>query len=231
MFLKKGSEARIFSSYEENTLRNILGGEVEEQPVDVLKSFGKEFISLKIQNHRNFNFMLDSNDSNESVHVANADDTIHDDNHNESVHYSERGRSFQKGSKFIRSASNPRLFRQARSQSWNNSRSQSRSNPNQKFHRMVGTSYWYNKDDLKKPYQRDNEKLDRILNTIKKVADNHEELTKKVNVIEEKLKTVNYCEEEVRQIYFTENDKVDYEMIIDSGCPKTLLVRSIFGVM
>ena len=33
---------------------------------------------------------------------------------------------------------------------------------------------------------------------------------------------MNFCEEEVRDIYFTEKDKVDYEIIIDSGCPKTL---------
>ena len=37
--------------------------------------------------------------------------------------------------------SNPRFFRRARSQSWNNTRSQSRSRPNQTFLKMPGTHY------------------------------------------------------------------------------------------
>ena len=96
---------------------------------------------------------------------------------------------------------------------------------------MIGTSYWYNKDDLKKPYQRDTEKLDRILNTIKKVADNHEELTKKVNIIEEKLKTVNYCEEEVRVIYLLKMIKWIMKLSLIQGVEKLLLVRGIFIAM
>ena len=57
--------------------------------------------------------------------------------------------------------------------------------------------------------------------------ENYEELNKKVNMIEDKIKNVNYCEEEVREVHFTENDKVDHEMIIDSGCPKTLASEKI----
>ena len=215
MFLKKGAKAEMFSSFEENTLRNILGGEEEAQPPNVLKLFEKEFVNLKVQNHRTFSFETSPNEDSEGVHVG-------EDLCGESVHYGERGRTFHRGSRLIRSTSNPRLFRQARSQSWSNARSQSRSRPNQSFNKLVGTSYWYKKDDFKKPYSKDADKLDRILHTINKLSENQDALNSKVNSIEEKLKSVNYCEEEVREIHFTEDDKVDHQMIIDSGCPKTL---------
>ena len=45
LFLKKGKTAKVLSSYEENTLRNILGGEEKEQPSDILKNFGKDLLS------------------------------------------------------------------------------------------------------------------------------------------------------------------------------------------
>ena len=41
------------------------------------------------------------------------------------------------------------------------------------------------------------------------------------------MKSVNYCEEEVREVHFSESDKVDHEIIIDSGCPKTLASKKI----
>ena len=129
--------------------------------------------------------------------------------------------------RFVRSKSNPRFFRQARSQSWNNARSNSRSRQNQRYQRISGTSYWNNKDDDKRFEKKNDDKLDQILKNVKKVVENYEELSKKVNMIEDKIKNVNYCEEEVREVHFTENDKVDHKIIIDSGCPKTLASEKI----
>ena len=213
LFLKKCQKAKLLSSYEENTLRGTLGGEDEAQPADVLKSFGGDYLKLKVQNNRNFSF--ESESQAEMVHKTDQDPE-------ESVHFGERGRAIHRGSKFIRSSSNPRLFRQARSQSWNNARSQSRSRPNQKFHNMVGSSYWYNKDDFKRSTERGYNKLDQILKYVQKNADNFETLSQKVDTIENKLNSVNYCEEDVREIHFTEDDRVDNQIIIDSGCPKSL---------
>ena len=207
----------MLSSYEENTLRNILGGEEENQPDEILKNFGKEFTKLKIQNHRTFDFEKQVSEDTENVLVAGE----------ESVHYNERGRPFSRSPRFVRSKSNPRFFRQARSQSWNNARSNSRSRPSQRYQRVSGTPYWNNKDDDKKFEKKGEEKLDQILKNVKRVAENYEELSKKVNMIEDKMKSVNYCEEEVREVHFTERDKVDHEIIIDSGCPKTLASEKI----
>ena len=110
----------------------------------------------------------------------------------ESVHYGERGRAFDRNTRFIRSASNPRFFRQARSQSWKNARSQSRSRPSQKFQKIPGTEYWNNRDDKKGGYQRE-DRIEIILKNVKKIAENYENLSKKVDNIEEKMKSVNYC--------------------------------------
>ena len=199
LFLMKGKKANILTSYEENMLRNILGGEEKDQPVDVLKLFGKEFAKLKIQSHRKFAFEKE---------VVNTAETDND----ESVHYTERGRSTNQ--KFVRSRSNPRFFRRARSQSWNNARSQSRSRSNQTYHRLHGTPYWNNREDSRKHNNYEEDKITQILQSISKISENYENLNKKINSIEDKLKNVNYCEEEVREVHFTESDKVDHEIII-----------------
>ena len=52
-------------------------------------------------------------------------------------------------------------------------------------------------------------------------------MNKRVETIEDKMKNVNYCEEEIREVHFSESDKVDHEIIIDSGCPKTLASEKI----
>ena len=70
LFLKKGKRAKMLSSYEENTLRNILGGEEENQPDEILKNFGKEFTKLKIQNHRTFDFEKQVPEDTENVLVS-----------------------------------------------------------------------------------------------------------------------------------------------------------------
>ena len=62
-FLRKGRKAKLFSSYEEDALRKELGPEEESQPKEVLKNFGKEFTRLKIQNHREFGFKKEAQDS------------------------------------------------------------------------------------------------------------------------------------------------------------------------
>ena len=59
------------------------------------------------------------------------------------------------------------------------------------------------------------------------MVENWTELSKRVETIENKMKSVNYCEEEIREVHFSESDKVDYEIIIDSGCPKTLASEKI----
>ena len=59
--------------------------------------------------------------------------------------------------------------------------------------------------------------------------ENCTELNRRVKTIEGKIKNVNYCEEEVREVHFSESDKVDYEIIVDSGCPKTLVSEKIVG--
>ena len=41
MFLKRSKEAKILSSFEENTLRNTLGGEEQEESMNILKDFSK----------------------------------------------------------------------------------------------------------------------------------------------------------------------------------------------
>merc|ERR1711905_16811 len=133
MFLKRSKEAKILSSFEENTLRNTLGREEQEEPMNILKDFSKEFDKLKIQNHRDFGFEKEGE---------------------KDVHYNERGRSFEKGSKFVRSKSNPRFYREARSQSWNRARSQSRNGRFQRFHKVVGTRYWNNREEKKKVESR-----------------------------------------------------------------------------
>ena len=115
------------SSFEEKTLQNVLGGEESSQPVDVLKTFGKEFTKLKIENHRSFRHEKD---------VKQAGTELENE---ELVHFTDRGRLG--GPKFVRSRSNPRFFRRARSQSWNNARSQSRSRNNQIYQKMPGTPY------------------------------------------------------------------------------------------
>ena len=171
----------------------------------MLKDFGKEFTKLKIQNHRHFEFEKHS-----SIESGNE----------ESVHFIDRGRSG--GSKFVRSRSNPRFFRRARSQSWNNARSQSRSRVNQTFQKMPGTNYWNNKNDPHKCGKDDDDKFSQIMKGITKISESYEDLAKKVTNLEDKLKNVNYCEEEICEVHFAEKDKVDHEIIIDSGCPKTL---------
>ena len=218
-FLKKGRKVKLFSSYEEDALRNKLGEEEECQPNEVLKSFGTEFTRLKIQNHREFEFEKGEIDSEVKL-VRNEKE--------EDVHFNERGRQFQRNSsKFVRSKSNPRFYRSARSQSWNNARSQSRSRPNQRFDKVQGTRYWNNREEEGKSYMKNDTKLDEILKSVKRVVENWDELNKRVGNIEEKIKKVNYCEEEIREVHFLESDKVDYEMIIDSGCPKTLASEKI----
>ena len=94
LFLKKGKTAKVLSSYEENTLRNILGGEEKEQPSDILKNFGKEFTKLKIQNHRSFDFEKGAPEDADNVLVAGEES-------DESVHYNERGRPFNKNPRFL----------------------------------------------------------------------------------------------------------------------------------
>ena len=177
LFLKKGKRAKMLSSYEENTLRSVLGGEEENQPTDILKNFGKEFTKLKIQNHRTFEFEKQASEDTENVLVAGE----------ESVLYNERGRPFSKSPRFVRSKSNPRFFRQARSQSWNNARSNSRSRPSQRYQKVSGTAYWNRKDDDKRFEKKGDDKLDQILKTVNKVAENYEELNKKINMIEDKI--------------------------------------------
>ena len=70
-----------------------------------MKLFEKEFVNLKVQNHRTFSFETSSNEDSECVHVGEG-------LCGESVHYGERGRTFHRGSRLICSTSNPRLFRQ-----------------------------------------------------------------------------------------------------------------------
>ena len=185
-----------------------------------LRTLERNLRKLKIQNHRRFDFEKSTPEDADNVLVAGEEFM-------ESVHYNERGRPFNKSPRFVRSKSNPRFFRQARSQSWNNARSNSRSRQNQRFQRISGTSYWNNKDDDKRFEKKNDDKLDQILKNVKKVVENYEDLSKKVNMIEDKIKNVNYCEEEVREVHFTESDKVDHEIIIDSGCPKTLASEKI----
>ena len=105
-----------------------------------MKDFGKEFTRLKILNHRSFEPEKDDEEANDGK---------------EEVHFGERGRTFQRNTRFIRSRSNPRFFRQARSQSWNNARSQSRGKSNQRFERIQGTSYWNNKDGDRKENKKE----------------------------------------------------------------------------
>ena len=95
-FLKKGRKVKLFSSYEEDALRKELGDEEEEQPKEVLKNFGKEFTRLKIQNHREFGFEKDTQESEEKVLLTKVDKE-------QEVLFNDRGRSFQRNSKFIRS--------------------------------------------------------------------------------------------------------------------------------
>ena len=201
-------------------MRKESGAEEESQPKEVLKNFGKEFTRLKIQNHREFGFEKEAQDSEEKVLLTKVDKE-------HEVLFNDRGRSFQRNSKFIRSKSNPKFYRQARSQSWNNARSQSRSRPNQRYEKIQGTRYWNNREEEGKGYGRNEAKLDEILKSVKKVAENCTELNKRVETIEDKMKNVNYCEEEIREVHFSESDKVDYEIIIDSGCPKTLASEKI----
>ena len=219
-FLKKGRKGKMFSSYEEDALRKNLGAEEENQPAEVLKNFGREFTRLKIQNHRDFGFEKEGQEYEEKVLLTKTEKE-------EDVHFNDRGRPFQRNSRFVRSRSNPRFYRQARSQSWSNARSQSRSKPNQRYEKIQGTRYWNNRDDEGKHSVRNDTKLDEILKNVKKVAENCDELNKRVGCIEDKMKNVNYCEEEIREVHFSDSDKVDYEIIIDSGCPKTLASEKI----
>merc|ERR1712237_212206 len=144
----------ILSSFDENTLRNTLGGEEQEESMNILKDFSKEFDKLKIQNHRDFGF---EKEGEKEVHVTEEED----------VHYNERGRSFEKGSKFVRSKSNPRFYREARSQSWNRARSQSRNGRFQRFQKVAGTRYWNNREEKKKVESAVEEKLEVLLKEMK----------------------------------------------------------------